>query len=157
MPVPSYVSLLVTGAQRLSADKRGLAAVEFAFVLPILALVLAGLIDFSRLASQRMQIRSAAQAGADYSLRYGWDEAAVRQSITAATKLSVSADPAPRLIRVCLSGAEIVETATETCPSGAKPGSYVIASARTSFKALMPWPGIIVPDVIQGSAFARVQ
>lgn len=142
--------------RRLALDKTGVAAVEFAFVLPILALVLAGLIDFSRLASQRMQVRAAAQAGADSALRYGWDEAAVRQSIIGSTSLPASAEPGPRLVFGCLSGAQIVETVAETCPSGAKSGTYVIASAQASFKPFMPWPGIVVPALIQGSAFARI-
>lgn len=153
---PSPTAALCRALRRVTLDKSGVAAVEFAFVLPILALLLAGLIDFSRLSSQRMQVRAAAQSGANYVLRAGWDEAAVRQSITGSTSLSISADPAPRLVRGCLSAAEIVETTSETCPSGAKSGAYVIASARASFSPLMPWIGIGVPNMISASAFARV-
>lgn len=142
--------------RHVALDNRGLAAVEFAFVLPILAILLAGLIDFSRLASQRMQVRAAAQAGADYVLRAGWDEAAVRRSITGSTSLPTSAEPGPRFVLACLAGTEIIETTAETCTNGTKSGTYVITSARASFKALMPWPGIAVPNTIDGSAFARV-
>jgi hypothetical protein len=144
-------------ALRICADRRGVAAVEFVIAFPVLALILAGLIDYSRLASQRMQVRSAAQSGADFALREGWDEAAVQQSIIGSTKLQISAAPAPRVVRGCLSNSEIIETVAEICPSGTKSGTFVIASAQATFKPLMPWPGIAVPNVISGSAFVRIQ
>jgi Flp pilus assembly protein TadG len=155
--VPTFVGVALRLPLRVARDSGGLAAVEFAFVLPVLALILAGLIDYSRLASQRMQVRAAAQSGADYVLRYGWDDAAVRLSIMGSTKLQVAPEPAPKLVRGCLSDTQIVETTAELCPSGIKSGTYVTASARANFKPLMPWPGIVVPDTIHGSAFARVQ
>lgn len=142
---------------RIMQDVRGLAAVELALLLPILVLFLAGVIDFSRLASQRMQVRAAAQAGADYALRKGWNESAVASAITVSTKLKVEAQPSPRLMKACLSGSEIVETSTDSCPTGEKPGSYVLGSARAAFTPLMPWPGVVLPSSIEGSAFARVQ
>lgn len=146
-----------TAIARLVGDTRGLAAVELALVLPILAMLLAGVVDFSRLASQRMQVRAAAQAGADYAIRRGWNESAVANSITASTDLTVSAFPTPRLVKGCLSGSEVIETTTGSCPSGVAPSTYVLSSAHASFSPLVAWPGIVMPGALEGAAFARIE
>lgn len=141
---------------RLQADESGLAAVELALVLPFLLLMLAGLIDASRLISENMQVQSAAQAGADHALRHGWSEPDVRQAIVGAASIGVAADPAPRLMKACVSGTEIVETAAAICPTGEPPGDYVVASARAAFEPLFPWPGILLPQTLSTSIVARI-
>jgi uncharacterized membrane protein len=141
----------------LLRDTRGLAAVELALVLPIVLLLLGGVIDFSRFATQRTQVRAAAQAGADYALRKGWNASSVTSSISASSALSVTALPAPRIITACLSGSQIIETASSTCATGIRPGRYVVSSARATFSPLMPWPGIILPATLEGAAFARIE
>ena len=142
---------------RLGRDRSGAAATEFALLFPLLALLLAGIIDFSRLISQRMQVQAAAQAGADYAIRHGWNGTAIAETIARTSPIAIAANPAPRLVSACLSGTEIVETLTPTCSSGLFTGKYVLASAQASFKPLMPWPGLIVPDTIVSTALTRVQ
>lgn len=142
---------------RLFDDSRGLAGVELALLLPILVLLLGGVIDLSRFATQRMQVTAAAQAGADHVLRKGWDATGVANSISASTSLSVTADPAPHIVNGCLSGSQIVETASDTCSGGGLSSRYVVSSARATFTPLMPWPTIVLPGVLEGAAFARIQ
>ena len=142
---------------RLWGDRSGLAAVELALVLPFLILTLAGLVDYSRLILTEMQVRSAAQAGADYALQHGWNEAGVLHSVTGASSLAINADPAPRVLKGCVSGTNIAETSESTCPSGAAAGEYVMASAWAPFETLMPWPGLALPDTVSASAMTRVK
>lgn len=142
---------------RIKSERDGAVAVEFAFVLPILLLMIAGLIDGSRFIVQQMQVESAAQAGAAQVMSKGWNEAAVIQAITGATSLPVGAEPAPRLISACLSADSLVEISGSTCPSGEAAGKYVLASARVAFDPLMPWPDLVFPAVIEGAAQVRTQ
>ena len=148
----------VTGlSDGLGRDRSGAAAIEFALLFPVLAVLLAGIIDFSRLISHRMQVQAAAQAGADYAILHGWNQLGVSRTIAATSPIGITADPAPRLISACLSGVNLVETLTPTCPSGLYTGKYVFASARAQFRPLMPWPSLALPDTIVATALTRVQ
>ncbi|WP_164549761.1 TadE/TadG family type IV pilus assembly protein [Altericroceibacterium xinjiangense] len=144
-------------AVRLRADRSGVAAVELALLLPFLVLLLAGLIDYSRLIVTGMQVRSAAQAGADYALLHGWDQDGITQSVMSATTLEVTANPAPQRLQGCVSGTSIIPTTEPTCPSGAQPGEYVTASATAPFSPLMPWPGLTLSSSLSADAMARVR
>ena len=142
---------------RLKSDESGLAAVELALVLPFLVLLLAGLVDVSRMVSRNMEVQSAAQAGVDHALRHGWSDSGVRQAIVGATAIPVTADPAPRLIKGCVSGSTIVETTSATCAAGEPAGDYVAVSARAEFEPLLPWPGIAVNDTLSASIVSRIR
>jgi uncharacterized membrane protein len=142
---------------RLKSDRGGAVAAEFAFVLPILLLMIAGLVDGSRFIVQRMQVQSAAQAGAAQVMSKGWNAAAVSEAITSATSLPVDAEPAPRLMPGCVSGTALVEVTGLSCPSGQPAQTYALASARLAFRPLMPWPGLVFPDTIEGTALVRAQ
>lgn len=157
MSIETKISSMTCLFAQLRGDRSGAAATEFALLFPLLALLLAGIIDFSRLISQRMQVQAAAQAGADYAIRHGWNGPAIAGTIARTSPNAIAADPAPRLVSACLSGTEIVETVTATCSSGLFTGKYVLATARASFTPLMPWPGLVVPDTIVGTALTRVQ
>lgn len=139
------------------SDRRGAAAVEFALLAPALLLMLAGVIDVGRLISQSMQVKAAAQAGADYAQRRGWDEAAVRSAVVSATPLAVTVDPAPRLLTACISGGAIVETTASTCGAGEPAGRYAAIGARAAFTPIMPWPGLVTPPSLDGQALVRIQ
>lgn len=157
MPRFAALSRVCRLSRQLAAERRGAVAVEFAFLLPVLLMMLAGLVDMSRLMSQQMQVQSAAQAGAAYTLAKGWNQAAVAQAIVDATSLPVAAEPAPRTLSACVSGTDIVETTAALCPSGEAPGKYALASARVPFRPLIPWPGVLVPQAIEGSALVRTR
>lgn len=141
----------------LLRDRRGAAAAEFALILPVLTLLLAGLIDGSRLIVGSMQVKAAAQAGADYAQRRGWDAPAITAAVVNATPLAVTADPAPSLLTACVSGLSITATTATSCGSGGgAPGRYVTVAAKAPFKALAPWPGFIMPKSVAAQATVRL-
>ena len=77
-------------------DGRGVAAVEFALATPLLATILTVLVDFGFGFYEKMQVKDAAQAGAQYALLYGWDSTAIQNAVTSASTLSgLTATPAP--------------------------------------------------------------
>jgi hypothetical protein len=60
--------------QRAADSRRsGMAAIEFAAVLPILMTVLAGTADYSRFASTAMTVSNAARCGAGYGCMHPYD------------------------------------------------------------------------------------
>jgi uncharacterized membrane protein len=142
----------------LARDERGLAAVEFALVAPVLVLLLAGGIDSARLISQTMQVKAAAQAGADAARSKGWNAPYIAQSVSAAVTSSITASPAPTLTLACVSGGNIVPSQAASCGAGqGAPGRFVTVSAHKDFKPLMPWPGVTQVVAVDRKATVRIQ
>jgi Flp pilus assembly protein TadG len=145
-------------AVALARSRDGAAAVEFALLAPLLALMLAGLIDVSRLVEATLQVRAAAQAGAAYARAHGWDATAIAAAVTAATPLAASATPAPQTTTACVAGGAIIATAGTTCASGAKPGQFITVSASAPFKALVPGPHrLALPAQVTAQAVVRTR
>lgn len=144
-------------ASALVRDEGGATAVEFALLAPVLLLMLAGLVDASRLIAQSMQVKAAAQAGADYAQRHGWNAAGVEAAVVQATPLSVAAAPAPELTTACVSRLALVPATGPTCAAGGAPGRFVRVGASATFTPLFPWPGLPAAPSLTARALARVQ
>jgi Flp pilus assembly pilin Flp len=143
--------------KRLPRDERGTAAVEFALLAPVLLMLAAGAIDVSRLIAQTMQVRAAAQAGADYALKNGvdpWDPGAIQGAVTAATPLAVTPVAAEEV--GCASGSAIVPPPGPLCAAGGTPGTFVNVDATASFTPIVPWNAIVLPAQVRGQATVRV-
>ncbi|MCR5876419.1 pilus assembly protein [Phenylobacterium sp. J426] len=141
----------------LMQNRDGSAAVEFALLLPMLLLLLAGLVDVSRLISHTMQVRAAAQAGADWAQRNGWDATRIASAVTSATTLQgVSAAPAPARSLGCVVNGKITAQSTN-CANNIAPGQFVTVAARAPFKGVVPWPGRVLPNTLSATATVRVQ
>ncbi|MDP3854286.1 TadE/TadG family type IV pilus assembly protein [Phenylobacterium sp.] len=108
-------------------DERGIAAVEFALIAPVIALLAATSFAIWEFADSRQDMRSALKVGAEYYLNGGSDDA------TAAT-LAVGDwrhKPAGAYIttsRSCRCG-ETAITCTSLCPASRPPAVYVTLSA----------------------------
>jgi len=90
--------------ERWIADRAGSASVEFALLLPLLSTLVVGMIDYTQLAYQSMEVGAAAHAGADYALHSGFSSSGIAGAVTAATGLAISASPAPLLSTACVTG-----------------------------------------------------
>lgn len=149
---------MTSTARRLIESRDGSAAVEFALLLPMLLLLLAGLIDVSRLISQTMQVRAAAQAGADWAQRNGWDQAKIAAAVASATTLKdVSATPSPKVDRACVVGGVITATPTGLCAGNVAPGQFATVAAQAPFRSLLPGVGVLLPQSLSATATVRVE
>ena len=54
-------------------DNRGAIAVEFALVVPVLAILLVGMLDFGQMINRKMQISTLANIGAEYATQNSSD------------------------------------------------------------------------------------
>lgn len=117
----------------MSRRERGAAAVEFAIVLPVLFLVIAGIVDFGRAFFTQIQLANAAREGA-----------------RAAVVLPLGSTPAPTTevaarVSAALPGVSDAAVTPSYCPSLANPTAKatVVVSRPFSWIVLRPAMQII--------------
>ncbi|HTK79743.1 MAG TPA: TadE/TadG family type IV pilus assembly protein [Rhizomicrobium sp.] len=134
-------------AGTLSADKRGVAAIEFAVIVPMLLILAVGMADMGMGMYDKMQTQNASQAGADYALIHltAWNKAAIKTAIINASSLSgVSPSPDPYAFCGCpgTGGVTQVDCTTGTC-TGQSVGCYIKTSATYTYNTILPYPKIL--------------
>ncbi len=153
------MSKLIARLSRRNDWRAGNAAVEFALLAPALILLLLGIIDYGTGVYQSMQVQNAAEVGAEYAIKNGFNATAISSAVTSATNLQgISATPSPAQSCGCASGST-VSTATcgSTCPSGAAAGVYVTVSAQSTYSTLIPYPGIPNSFTFSSASMVRIQ
>jgi Flp pilus assembly protein TadG len=144
-------------------DKRGVSAVEFALVLPLLVGILIPLTDLGLGFYAQMRVENAAEAGAQYAIINGWKNGAnvgaIENAVTSATTLaSISASPAPSQACGCASGTSISPVGcSATCPNGDTPGSYVTVGAQAPYSPIIPYPLLGSSLTLTAQSTVRVQ
>ena len=142
----------------LRQTQDGNSTIEFAIVVSFLATLVLGILDFGVGFWEQMQVGNAAQAGADYAVKNGFNSTNIGTAITSATGLaSIAASPAPTQSCGCPSATLGVVSSTcgASCASGGTAGTYVTANAQASYTTLFPWPGISNPVTLSASAIVR--
>jgi Flp pilus assembly protein TadG len=142
---------------RLLTDRGGAAGVEFALLMPTLVLLVIGAVDIGTLAFQSSEVAEAAHAGAQYALKYGWNQTGVQTAVTSSTPLPVAASPAPALVKACVVSGVVTTTTLSTCTGGGAPGSYVQVTARASVSPLIVWSSLATPNTLSAHAMVRIQ
>ena len=148
----------------LCSAPRGAAIVEFALILPVLALLVVGLCDLGVGLWQSIRVQAAAEAGAQYAALHPdpWDAAklaAITAAVTGATGASgIAATPPPSEVYGCPDrGTLTIVASTVTCPSGSPPGIYASVSAQLAYVSVLPYPGLPSPLTLTGQAYRRIQ
>ena len=137
--------------------RRGIAAVEFALLAPILVGVLVGVADLGNGIYRWMEVTDAAQAGAQFAVRQGYNAAAVMSAVSSATSLASVSSTSSQFCG-CPSGADIAAAACgSTCPAGSPAGTYVSVAAQTQFSPLLPYPGLPNPLTLSAQSTVRLQ
>lgn len=150
------------GASRLArrpSFNSGAASIEFALIIPILALMMAALFDLGYAAYESMAVQAAAAAGAQYASTNTWDVTAIENAVTSATELSgISASPAPSQFCACANGGILTAVScASTCSGGGSPGTYALVNAQVTHYNLLPYPGLSYPTTISAQARRRLQ
>jgi Flp pilus assembly protein TadG len=148
--------------KRLTAlwhDVAGNPAIEMALLAAPLILLMVGVADYGTATFRKMQVQHAAQAGAEYALKSGFNATAIGNAVTNATSYSgVSATPAPAQSCGCASGTTITSaTCGSTCAGGAVAGNYVTVSTQATYTTLIPYPHIANSFALTSSATVRIQ
>ena len=70
--------------ERLCRDRRGVSALEFAIVAPVMAMLLFGAYDFSNAAQQQIQLQEAVRAGGAYAISRPTDVTGIQNAVAGA-------------------------------------------------------------------------
>ena len=120
----------------------GIGAVEFGFIAPILMLLLLGIVDFGMAYWKQMQVRNAANAGAQWSMTNGYDFAGILAVAASATNLSgITVTPSNPCGCATAAGVTVYDC-TATCPDNTVPKPYIIVNARICYAPLFTWPAL---------------
>jgi len=142
-----------------SAAKRGLAAIEFAVIAPVMAMMVMCAVDLGLAINRHMQVEDAAQAGAQYAALHGFNSTSISSAVTSATSWTgISASPAPTEFCGC-PGATSITTATcgSTCASGNIAAVYVTVGARGTYSTIVPYPVIPSTFAFASKSTVRIQ
>lgn len=86
--VKSLVSKIKNAHQRFLQDKKGISAVEFGLIAPIILFVLGGVFDVSRYIWDQEDLMQALRSGMQYGANYPTDVTGVVNVVKASTSLS---------------------------------------------------------------------
>jgi Flp pilus assembly protein TadG len=152
-------SILTIHRPRLLGDTRGTAAIEFAILSPILLALLLGVVDLGFGIYAAIQTQSAAEAGALYAAKHGWNSAGISAAVVGATGASsMAASPAPTLFCGCPSASGIATiVCTATCTGGAQPGEYVRVNSSLARLSILSDPGLGLATTLTGQSTIRIQ
>ncbi len=101
---------------------RGNSAVEFALILPLLAILLVGIVDIGRYAYQRTDMFGAVRAGAQYLMAGGSNEVTTEAIVTRSWS-QAPADGTVSVDEFCLCGGEVV-MCNALCADDEAPDAY---------------------------------
>lgn len=143
----------------VAGDTSGAAAIEFGVVVPMLALMVTAVIDIGFGVHYKLQVEDAAQAGAAWAIRNGFDANAISSAVTGATGSSmISASPAPVQFCGCATGSSISSATCGTpCPGGAQAGTYVNVSAQMTYNTILSYPVLPSSYNLTAQSTARLQ
>ncbi len=143
--------------RNLARDVRGVAAIEFAIVAPMLVLAMVCTADLGLGIYRKMQVQNAAQAGAEYAIVHGYVSASITTAVSNATTFSgISGTPAPSQFCGCPSSTGVTTTdCGGTCSGGSSPGTYVSVGAQATYTTILPYP--IMPNSFTFNAQSTVR
>lgn len=117
------------------ADREGLAAIEFALVVPVLATLLIFGVDGWMQVSQVSDTRTALQSGARYYETGGASDSAAQAAVVGAWP-SKPSDGVANVARSCLCGSNPTDCAT-VCADQSLPSVFVQLSAQGTYSGLL--------------------
>jgi TadE-like protein len=136
----------------------GTAALEFGLMAPLLMLLVVGTVEVGTGAYQAMEAQNAAEAGAIYATKHGFDSAGITSAVASATAAAgISASPAPAQFCGCPDAAGLSEVdCSALCTGGSAPGQYLRISASIAHEPLLSISGMVMPATFTGEAIVRM-
>jgi Flp pilus assembly protein TadG len=138
--------------QQFLRTTRGAAAVEFAMLVPVISALFIGVANFGLAVNEKMELSSAARAGAQMALISTADLSVIRQVVVDSTNLSITtADVTVTQACNCYDGTSI--SCGATCGDGSDNEYYYTISVTENHTLLL------IPTTISltGTATVRTQ
>jgi Flp pilus assembly protein TadG len=146
--------LLTPGAGHTGSES-GSSLVEFGLMLPFLALLLLGVIDFGRAYYLSIVVAGAAHTGALYGAQNPRDTTGMQNAATG------DAPDVPGITATATYGCECSDGSNAVPSCSAPPTcsvnvvNYVQVTTSATYKPMFPWPGIPSSLSLRGSAKLR--
>ncbi|MGY4285517.1 Flp pilus assembly protein TadG [Bradyrhizobium sp. LM2.7] len=140
-------------------DNGGAAAIEFAFMIPLLSLMVVSVSDIGLAVYRKMQVENAAQAGAQYAIVHGFDTSSISSAVTSATNsTAITASPSPVQFCGCPTSTGISSASCGTvCTGGAQAGTYARVSAQATYYTLINYQIVAATYTYNAQSTARLQ
>jgi Flp pilus assembly protein TadG len=116
------------------ADERGIGAIEFAILAPILILVVFGMIVGAAYAAQLLDTRAAVQAGAKYVIQGGSDSSAIR-TVALSAWANKPTGGTVEVSRYCVCGSVVSACAALCGATNKAPEAYVQIEASSTWSS----------------------
>jgi hypothetical protein len=141
------------------AEARGVAALEFAVIAPLLITTAVATVDIGCGFYSYMQVQNAAQAGANYAWRHGFAANGISQAVLSATDSpGLVVSPAPAQSCGCPSDTGVAwGDCGAVCAGGGVPGTYVTVGAQASYTPMLPYPGLPRPVTLTAQTVLRIR
>lgn len=136
-------------------DRRGQSLVEIAFLLPILGLLLAGVIDFGRAYYLSIEINNAALAGAEYGTQNETDTTGMKAAATADAHDVPGFTPTASYGCECSDGTSASVSCAKQPTCSVNAVNYVLVTTSATYTPIISWPFIPSSFALSGSAKLR--
>lgn len=141
--------------------ERGVAAVEFALIVPVMMLILAAIVDFGLYIHDRMRLDDLARATAEYVVQGGDQDAAVTNIVETSNIFAEgAADGTPvtsEALEECSCGDGVRVDCEDTCENGEFMRRYFAVTLEKDFTPFFAWPGVGVSTTITGFAVLQFE
>jgi Flp pilus assembly protein TadG len=138
-------------------SRRGNAAVEFALILPVTTLLIAGLIEFGMAAYDGTSLEDAARVGAQYAIQKGLDTTGIQTVVTGATKMDPSTlNVTSQQFYECSGAWGTHVDPTTTCSGNAPLAKFIQVTVAQTYTPIFPFFASVVPCQLHGQATVRV-
>jgi len=145
--------------RRLHLGDAGIAGVELALATPMLALLMAGGVDFGRALYEQHRLAAAAQAGIQYATA-SVSNLTNSSGIIAAARADASDTTSSLTVTTgqctCPTGATLCSTST-TCTGSTVLGTYQKVTVTESYSTIMSYGFVSNPFNITAQSLVRVQ
>lgn len=131
---------------RISACERGAVAIEWAFLAPVLILLLTGVADFALAAHHKTQMANALRAGLQYATvrkPVQGDLSGIENAILAASPHDATGTREISVSMYCECPDAQAVSCGEPCPAGSRQ-AFVAAEMREDYRLLLALP--LIPD-----------
>jgi Flp pilus assembly protein TadG len=137
------------------ACEQGASLLEFALMLPFLALLLVGVIDFGRAYYVNVEVSNAAYTGALYGTQNHSDITGMQNAATGDAPDISGMTATATYGCECSDGTNAVVSCTSQPSCGVNVVNYVQVTTSATYKPIFPWPGIPSSLAMQGVARLR--
>lgn len=134
----------------LLRSRRGATAVEFALMVPVLSALFIGLASYGLATTRKMELESAARAGAQYALLDATNTSNIQQAVVDSTNAGITTSDVS-VVQSCKCADGTAITCGNTCTDGSSNQTYMTVTATENYSLLL----ISTTITLTGSAVVR--